>query len=169
MPGVQDSEEARRNYFTDLKVITNDGRELRFYSDLLKDRVVLISFFYLDCGTVCPIQNKNLSDLQNLLGDRLGKDILILSITVDPARDTPALVNAYARAWDSRPGRLFLTGSKLNVDWINYKLGGYVEDPRTHKTTFLMGNVRTGHWMTVRPDTRAAVIADNLLKLADER
>lgn len=169
MPGAKDSDATRRNYFTDLKVITNEGREVRFYSDLLKDKVVLISFFYLDCGTVCPLQNKVLAELQNMLGDRLGKDVLILSLTVDPARDNPGLINTYGRAWNAKPGRLFLTGSKINVDWINYKLGGYVEDPTTHKTTYLLGNVKTGHWMTVRPDTKARVLADNLLKLAEEK
>ena len=168
MPGSKDSDATRREYFTDLKVTTNEGKEVRFYSDLLRDKVVLISFFYLDCGTVCPLQNKILAELQNLIGDRLGKDILILSLTVDPARDTPSLVNAYARAWNARPGRLFLTGSKINVDWITYKLGGYVEDPKTHKTTYLLGNVKTGHWMTLRPDIKAKVLSDNLLKLADE-
>lgn len=168
LPGSRDSDALRRGYFTDLKVVTNEGREVRFYSDLLKDRVVLISFFYLDCGTVCPLQNKILAELQNLLGDRLGKDILLLSITVDPARDTPELVKAYSRAWNARPGRLFLAGSKANIDWINYKLGGYVEEPKTHKTTYLMGNVKTGHWMTVRPDTKAKVLSDDLLKLAEE-
>jgi len=168
LPGGQESDAARRSYFTDLKVTTNEGQELRFYSDLLRDKTVLISFYYLDCGTVCPLQNKILAELQNLLGDRLGRDILILSLTVDPARDTPKLVAAYGRAWNAKAGRYFLTGSKLNVDWINYKLGGYVEDPKTHKTTYLLGNVRSGHWLTVRPDTKARTLADNLLKLADE-
>lgn len=168
MPSAKDNDATRRSYFTDLKVITNEGREVRFYSDLLKDKTVLISFYYLDCGTVCPLQNKVLAELQNLLGERLGKDILVLSISVDPARDNPELVKAYARAWNAKPGRLFLTGSKVNVDWINYKLGYYTEDPPTHKTTYLLGNVKSGHWMTVRPDTKAKLLADNLLKLAGE-
>lgn len=167
LPGAKDSDAARRAYFTDLKVISNEGRELRFYSDILKDKTVLISFYYLDCGTVCPLQNKVLAELQNLLGERLGRDILVLSISVDPARDTPELVKAYARSWNARTGRLFLTGSKINVDWINYKLGYYTEDPPTHKATYLLGNVKSGHWMTVRPDTKARVLADNLLKLAE--
>lgn len=168
MPGSKDNDATRRAYFTDQKIVTNEGKEVRFYSDLLKDKVVLISFFYLDCGTVCPLQNKILAELQNLLGDHLDKDILLLSLTVDPVRDTPELVKIYSRAWNARPGRLFLTGSKANVDWINYKLGGYVEEPKTHKTTYLLGNVRTGHWMTVRPDTKAKVLSDDLLKLVEE-
>ena len=167
LPGAKDSDAARRAYFTDLRVTSNEGRELRFYTDILRDKTVLISFYYLDCGTVCPLQNKVLAELQNLLGERLGRDILVLSISVDPARDTPELVKAYARAWNARAGRLFLTGSKLNVDWINYKLGYYTEDPPTHKATYLLGNVKSGHWMTVRPDTKAKVLADNLLKLAE--
>ncbi len=169
LPSAKDSDATRRSYFTDLRVKTNEDRELRFYSDLLKDKTILISFYYLDCGTVCPLQNKVLAELQNLLGERLGKDILVLSISVDPARDTPELVKAYARAWNAKPGRLFLTGSKINVDWINYKLGYYTEEPPTHKTTYLLGNVKSGHWMTVRPDTKARVLADNLLKLAGEQ
>jgi len=169
MPGIKDSDASRRNYFTDLRVTTTDGKEQRFYSDLLKDKTVLISFYYMDCGTVCPLQNKVLAELQNLLGERLGKDILLLSITVDPARDTPELVKAYARAWNAKPGRLFLTGSKINIDWINYKLGYYTEEPATHKTTYLLGNVKSGHWMTVRPDTKARSLADNLIKLAEEQ
>jgi protein SCO1/2 len=168
LPGAKDSDAAKRSYFTDLKVVSNEGKELRFYSDLLRDKTVLISFYYMDCGTVCPLQNKILAELQSLLGERLGRDVLILSLTVDPARDTPALVSAYGRAWNAKAGRYFLTGSKLNVDWINYKLGGFVEEPKTHKTTYLLGNVKNGHWMTVRPDTKAKVLAENLLKLADE-
>ena len=92
LPGSLDSEGATRAWFSDLKLITQEGKEVRFYTDILKDRVVLINFFYTECKTIAALQSKVVSDLQALLGDRLGKDIFLVSITVDPARDTPEKV-----------------------------------------------------------------------------
>ncbi len=162
-------ERKRREYYTDLKLVTNDGREVRFYSDLLKDKVVLIHFFYVNCKTIAARQSKVLSDLQPLLGDRLGKDIFMVSITVDPANDTPEKVREYARVFVPRPGWTFVTGKKQNVDWINYRLGNYTENPEKHAALFLLGNLRTGHWLKDQPETVAKSLAEHLLSLADEK
>lgn len=163
-----DSESAKRDYFTDLKLITQEGREVRFYSDVLKDRVVVINAFYTNCMTVCPLQNKVLSDLQKLLGEDLGRDIFIVSITVDPERDTPGAVKEYAKVFAALKGWTFLTGAKVNVDWVNYKLGFYTGDPESHPATFLLGNVKTGHWMKLRPDAKAEALARHLRRLLEE-
>lgn len=163
------TDEAARAYFTDLKLTTHEGKVVRFYSDILKDRVVLIHFFYTNCKTVATLQTKVLSDLQPLLGDRLGKDIFLVSISVDPARDTLEHTRAYARAFAPRPGWTFLTGSKVNLDWVNYKLGNYKENPEEHETFFLLGNLRTGHWIKDKPETSARTLAEHLIQLADEK
>jgi protein SCO1/2 len=165
-PGVDDS--AKRNYFTDLKVMTHEGKEVRFYTDILRNRIVLISAFYLNCSTACPLQNVVLSRLQSLLGDRFGRDIFIVSVSVDPENDRPELVREYAKVFDAKKGWTFLTGKKINVDWINYKLGYYTEDPESHPTTYLLGNVGTGHWMKIRPDAKAETLAKHLLDLLEE-
>jgi protein SCO1/2 len=163
------TDDAARAYFTDLKLTTHEGKVVRFYSDILKDRVVLIHFFYTNCKTVATLQTKVLSDLQPLLGDRLGKDIFLVSISVDPARDTLEHTRAYARAFAPRPGWTFLTGSKVNLDWVNYKLGNYKENPEEHETFFLLGNLRTGHWIKDKPETSARTLAEHLIQLADEK
>lgn len=164
-----DDDDGNRKYFTDLKLITQEGKEVSFYTDLLKDKVVLIHFFYTNCPDVCPMQNEALASIQQILDDKLGKDIFIISITVDPDRDTPAVVKEYAQLFGATKGRIFLTGEKDNVSWINYKLGGYSEAPENHSTVFLLGNVKTGHWMKLKPDTTAKILAENLLKLLEEK
>lgn len=163
-----DHDRKRREYYTDLKLVTHEGREVRFYSDLLKDKVVLIHFFYVNCKTTAARQSKVLSDLQPLLGERLGKDIFLVSITVDPSVDTPEKVRDYARAFAPRQGWTFLAGKKENVDWINYRLGNYTPNPESHAAFFLLGNLRTGHWLKNQPETKAKALADQLITLANE-
>lgn len=151
-----------RPYFTDLRLVAQDGRELRFYADVLEGRVVLISGFYTNCTTVSPRQNLVLSRLQKILGERLGKEVFIVSITVDPQRDTPEKVREYAGAFRAGPGWLFLTGKPENVNWVNYRLGQYLEDPEKHLGVYIIGNLRTGLWVKASP---AAGVEDLLRQL----
>lgn len=165
----QDVEIAKRNYFTDLKLLTQDGKEVRFYTDVLKDRVVLLSFFYTQCKDACPLQSKVLADLQPMLGDHLGKEIFIVSLSVDPDRDSPAAMKAYAGKFHAQPGWLFLSGKKENVNWVIYKLGQYGgEDVKEHSTAYLAGNVKTARWKKVYPHAQAKTLALLLLSLAEE-
>ena len=80
---------AAQRYFTDTVLINQNGENVRFYSDLLKNRVVVINTFFTECVTVCPLLNRNMQAVQDRLGDRLNRDVLLLSISVDPATDTP--------------------------------------------------------------------------------
>src|SRR5262245_38874617 len=81
-------EDKARTYFTDLPVVAQDGQERRFFSDVLKDKVVLIYLFYTSCENTCPVINQALANVQDMLGDRLGSEIVLISITTDPTRDT---------------------------------------------------------------------------------
>lgn len=157
-----------RNYFTDLKLVTHEGEEVRFYSDVLANRVVLISGFYVNCKTVSPRQNLILSRVQKMLGERLGKDVSIVSITIDPERDTQEKVSEYARVFASRPGWMFLTGKPENVDWVNYKLGQYIEDLDQHKGVFLLGNLKTGLWMKASPKAQPNVLLAHIEELLED-
>ncbi len=163
------SGDSKRDYFTDHRLVTQDGKTLRFYTDLLRDKVVIINFFYVNCSTVCPLQGTVLNDLQTLLGDHLGRDIVMISITVDPEHDSPEVVRDYARVFNPKKGWVFLTGRKDIVNWVNYKLGGYTEVPAEHSTLYLLGNVRTGHWMKVKPDAKAKALAGYLMDLLEEK
>src|SRR5215472_5507124 len=158
-----------RSYFTDLPVIAQDGKERRFFSDVLKDKVVLIYLFFTNCENTCPVINQTLSNVQDLLGDRLGNDITLISITTDPARDTPPVVKEYSSYFDPRPGWLFLTGEKQNIETIVRRLGHTSADPTDHITFLMVGNVAKAKWTKLKPSASEAEIADMLRLLAEDR
>ena len=133
-------------YFTDVELITQNGQKVKFYSDLLQGKVVIINSFFATCQGSCLPLNQNLAKVQEALGDRLGKDVYILSISVDPAVDTPTNLNAYAKKLHARPGWYFLTGAKDNVDFALKKIGQFVDDKQDHLNIFIIGNERTGLW-----------------------
>jgi len=142
----QPAPSAAAKYFSDVELINQDGQKLRFYSDVLKDKVVIINAFFSTCTSVCPPMNRNLEKIQDALGDRLGKEVFLVSISVDPENDTPARLKEYSQRFHARPGWLFLTGKKENVDWALYKLGQYVETKNDHTTIVIIGNEPKGLW-----------------------
>ncbi len=133
-------------YFTDVILMNQDGERMRLYSDLLKGKVVVAHSFFGDCEGSCPVVMGALAKLQTWLGKRLGKEVHLLSMTVDPANDNPAKLKAYAQRLKAKPGWFFLSGAKENVDWALYKLGYYVEQRETHKNVVIVGNEATGLW-----------------------
>jgi protein SCO1/2 len=160
-------DEANRNHFTDHEVITHEGEKLRFYSDVLKDRIVLINFFYISCPTAPPGLVR-LSKTQELLGDELGKDIFFISISVDAENDNPLAVKEYAAKFNPQKGWIFLTGDKQDMDLINRKLGNRLRLPEGHIQNFVMGNLKTGSWMRMPSTAPPSAIADGLRSLRQQ-
>ena len=144
VPNTQENNAQR--YFTDTVLINQNGERMRFYTDLMKDKTVIIDTFFATCQASCLPMNRNLAQIQEGLGDRLGKDVNILSISVDPGVDTPALLKAYAKKLNAKPGWYFLTGDKESIEFILKKLGQFVDDKNDHLNIFLIGNNRTGLW-----------------------
>jgi protein SCO1/2 len=167
VPADLSREEKARQYFTDLTVTTQDGTQHRFFSDILKGKVVLISFFFASCKDACPLINAALGKVQELIGDHLGRDVLIISLTVDPVNDRPAVLKTYAERFAARPGWLFLTGDKQDVQTIAARLGNVAPDPRGHSTTLLIGNVDKARWFKVLTNQPEPAIAARLLSLID--
>jgi protein SCO1 len=137
---------AAQSYFTDTPLVDQDGRQLRFYSDLLKGKVVVINSFFTSCKDSCPVMAGTLARLQEKIGDQLGKSIYLISITVDPDADTPAKLKQFAEHMKARPGWEFVTGQKDDLELILRKLGQYPETRESHMSLFLIGNDRTGLW-----------------------
>jgi protein SCO1/2 len=147
---------AAREYFTDVQLITQNGDSVRLYSDLLKGKVVVINSFFGTCTASCPKMSGVLSGLQERLGDQLGRDIFLLSFSVDPEEDTPAKLKEYAERFHARPGWVFLTGPKANMDFALARLGQKSARKEDHLTVFVVGNDRTGLWKKVfGPSTTA--------------
>ncbi len=151
-------------YFSDVELINQDGQKMRFYSDVLKDKVVVINTFFTTCTGVCPPINRSLERVQEALGDRLGKDAFLISISVDPETDTPSRLKEYGRRFHARPGWIFLTGKKENVDWALYKLGQYVETKDNHTNIIIIGNEPKGLWKKAFGLAKA----DELMKIVED-
>lgn len=139
------------NFFSDATLVNQDGKQVRFYDDLLKDKKVMIDFIYASCTQSCPLQTAKLAQIQKALGSRIGRDIFIYSITLDPEHDTPEVLKAYAAKFHAGPGWLFLTGKQQDIDLIRNRLGerGAKEG---HGNTLRLGIVAAGLWMKLPLD-----------------
>ena len=166
---LRTDEKYQREYFTDLPLLTQDGKPVRFYSDMLQGKVVLISFIYTNCTEICPILMPNLVRIQELLGDRSGRDVSLISISVDPEDDTPEELKEYGKKYGAKPGWTFLTGKQENIDWVVYKLGQYAEDFEDHSMLFLLGDVKNARWAKMHGDMPPETIAARLLDLLEKR
>jgi protein SCO1/2 len=145
-PATKDTPSSAAKYFTDIELVNQNGEKMRFYSDLLQGKTVIINSFFATCQGSCLPITRNLEKIQEALGDRLGKDARIISISVDPTVDTPGELMAFGKKFHARPGWYFLTGSKENVEFVLKKLGQFVENKQDHYNIIIIGNDRTGLW-----------------------
>ena len=159
---------AAQIFFSERKLVSQRGEELAFYSDVLRDKVVVINFIFTQCTDSCPTETARLAEVQSLLGTRVGHDVSLISLSVDPQHDTPPVLREYAERFGARDGWLFLTGSKENVDDVLRRLGQLTQTRDSHTTLFILGNVATAHWIKLDPDTAPAEIARHVRLLADE-
>lgn len=159
-------DEKARTYFTDTVLLSHTGEEMRFYSDLLEGRTVVISFMFTSCADACPLINASLQRVQERLKDRIGKDIYILSITVDPDVDSVRVMSDYRKKYKAMEGWLFLTGTAKNLDIVGQKMG-QVYDKEAHLTALLVGNTKTARWRKIPANLSDAIIASQIKDIAD--
>jgi len=166
-PQATGADTAAARYFPDTTLINQNGKPVHFYSDLLKGKVVVITTIFADCGGVCPLIVERLAKVQEKLGDRVGRDVTLISISVDPVNDTPERLLAYAQHAGAKPGWHFLTGEKANVDLVLKKLGQYVESRDAHSNIIIIGNEPTGLWkkaFALAPSDQIIEIIEGVLK-----
>ncbi len=159
---------AARIFFSDRRLVTHRGEEVAFYSDVLRDKVVLINFLFTQCTDTCPTQTARVAEVQSLLGERVGRDVELVSLSVDPEHDTPEALRDYATRFGARDGWIFLTGSKSDVADVLRRLAQLSPTREAHTALFILGNVKTGHWMKMHPDAAPKDIARHLQWLAAE-
>src|SRR5690242_7937282 len=111
------------NYFPNVPVVTQDGERLMFYDDLVKGKIVVFSFIFTSCTDICPLTTARMSQVEDKLGDLVGREIFFYSMTVDPENDTPEKLKSFSKAFGAGPGWRFLTGKPEDVRAINYALG----------------------------------------------
>jgi protein SCO1/2 len=155
-------------YFTNTTFVTQDGKTVHLFDDLLKGKQVVINFIYTKCGDSCPLETARLGQVQKLLGDRMGRDVFFYSFSIDPKRDTPAELKSYAQKYHAGPGWLFLTGKKSDIEMVRQKLGlaahASENELTDHSTSLMIGNPSTGQWIrdssTDNPGYIATIVRD---------
>ena len=119
----------RRQALSNIPLMTHEGKVVRFYDDLIKQKTVMINFMYAKCADICPGMTANLKLVQKELGDRVGKDIFMYSISLEPEHDTPEVLKAYAELFHVKKGWTFLTGKKADIELLRKQLGFSFSDP----------------------------------------
>jgi cytochrome oxidase Cu insertion factor (SCO1/SenC/PrrC family) len=157
------------SYFGELALVDQDNKRVSLYRDLLKGRKVVLHSFFTTCGGSCPVVMRTLGKLQDKLGDRLGPEVTILSITVDPENDTPARLKEYAARVHAKPGWRFLTGTQEDVDLALKKIGQYVEQRDNHSPVVIAGNEGTGLWKKAFGLAEPEKVIDVLMSVVDDR
>ena len=130
----------------DLELVTQEGKRVKFKSDVVADKLVAMTFIFTTCTTICPIYNAIFSQLQTLLGERMGKDVVMVTLTLDPTRDVVGRMKRTAQKFGAQPGWLYLTGEKPNVDQVLKGLGAYFPNFEEHPPMALVGDGKTGTW-----------------------
>jgi len=139
-------ERIHQRYFPDLVLRTQDNKKVRLYEDLIKDKIVTINFFYAKCDGVCPGITANLVKVQKLLGDRVGRDLFMYSITLKPEEDNAKALKDYAEMYDMKPGWTLLTGKPDDIEILRRSLGFTNPDPKLDKDKSQhTGNIRYGN------------------------
>jgi protein SCO1/2 len=153
-------------YFKDVVLTDQNGHRVRLYEDVIKDRTIVMNSFFATCKGACPIMTQTYTSLQDRFAEHLGKDLMFVSITVDPTNDTPPKLAEYARKAKARPGWLLLTGSKEEVAHALKKIGQSSETPEAHMNIMIVGNDKTGLWKKAfalaKPDEIAAIVSSVL-------
>jgi protein SCO1/2 len=142
----------RAGYFPNAVFETQYGQKVKFYDDIIKGKLVVVNMMYTACTGICPSNTANLLTVQQALGDRVGRDIHMISLTLQPEIDSPAALQAYAKKYGVKPGWTFLTGKRPDMDLIRRKLGFYdtdaAEDAKLSRHTGMLtiGNEPLDRW-----------------------
>jgi protein SCO1 len=151
----------------DVQVITQSGDRLHFTTELVKGRTAIVTSFFTTCTSMCPITQESLARVARLLGPRLGKDVVIVSLSVDPEKDTPERMKAWGEKFHIGPGWVLASGSKGDMQSLLKSLGLFVDLPQRHQSLLMVGNASSG-WVRVSSWTPAEKLAELVEKIATD-
>jgi copper(I)-binding protein/cytochrome oxidase Cu insertion factor (SCO1/SenC/PrrC family) len=152
------------DYFPNVPLVTHEGETVHFFEDLIKDKIVVINFIYTHCPDTCPLETAQLVRVQDIMGDRVGKDVFFYSISIDPKNDTPEVLREYRKRF--KANWTFLTGKNEDITKLRKKLGLYIPEiqdgSNNHNVSMIIGNQATGRWMKRSPFENPYVLADQI-------
>jgi protein SCO1/2 len=163
------SSETAQVKFADVALVDQNGKTVRLEKDLVADKIVVMSFIYTSCTTVCPVVSSIMGKVQKQLGARVGTEVQLVSISIDPQRDDAKRLNDYARTFQNGPGWSWLTGSTQSVNETLKGLGSFSGDFKNHAPLILVGDGNSRHWTRYYGFTDPAVLTRQVEKLSGER
>jgi cytochrome oxidase Cu insertion factor (SCO1/SenC/PrrC family) len=155
-------------YFTDTQLITQDGKKVRFYSDMLKDRVVVMNTIFTNCKDACPLITEQMNRVRAALGKNFGKEVVFVSISSDPERDSPQAMKKFAAKHKADvPGWTWLTGKKADVDLVLKRLGQWSQEVEAHSTQLIVWNFKADRGKKMLPNVPPEMIATQIMVVAE--
>ena len=161
---AQTREKVSKFVIPDVNVVDQNGRQRKFYSELVKDKVVIVNFVFTTCTAVCPRSGANFRKLQSLLGERLGKEVFLISVSTDPETDTPKKLKSWGAQFSAKKGWTLVTGKKEQITPLLLALTGDGPNKGYHEPAIFIINDTIGAKRWVYGLEEPA----RVLKLADE-
>jgi len=155
----------RAQQIPDIRVVDQNGKQRHFYGDLVRGKVVVMNFVYTTCTTICPPLGATFGKLQKNLGERLGKDVFLVSVSVDPVTDTPERLRAWGAQFKAKPGWTLVTGDKAELDRLLRVLGVDAASPASHSAMVLIVNDRAALWKRVYGLGSTAALMNNIERM----
>jgi len=152
-------------HIAEARLVDIEGRPVDFARDVIADRIVAINFIYSSCRTLCPFSSAIFNAVQERLGNRLGKDVWLISLTLDPATDTPARLEAFAEQFEPKRSWLWLTGALADMDAVLKGLGVSAANFKEHAPLILVGDAKFGRWTRLNATPSAAQVEGELNRL----
>ena len=169
MPAKSASSESTQVKFADVALVDQNGKTVRLEKDLVSNKIVVMSFIYTSCTTVCPVVSSIMGKVQKQLGARVGDEVQLVSISIDPQRDDAKRLNDYARTFQNGPGWSWLTGTTQSVNETLKGLGAFSGDFKNHAPLILVGDGNSRHWTRYYGFTDPTVLSREVEKLSGQR
>jgi protein SCO1/2 len=163
------SSESTQVKFADVALVDQNGKTVRLEKDLVSNKIVVMSFIYTSCTTVCPVVSSIMGKVQKQLGARVGGEVQLVSISIDPQRDDAKRLNDYARTFQKGPGWSWLTGTTQSVNETLKGLGAFSGDFKNHAPLILVGDGNSRHWTRYYGFTDPTVLSREVEKLSGQR
>lgn len=167
--GAEQTAESARVHFIDAALVDQQERQVHLADEVVADRIVVIGFIYTSCTTVCPVVSAIMQKVQARLGERVGTEVRLVSISIDPLRDTPARLREYSRAYQAGSGWTWLTGPVQEVNDTLKGLGVWSADFADHQPVILVGDGRSGRWTRFQGFTDPSVLVAKVDELSAAR
>jgi protein SCO1/2 len=145
------------------------GEPVDFPADVIGDRVAVVNFVYTSCTTVCPVTSSIFSMVQRHLGEQVGEDVALVTITVDPIRDTPHRLQSFSKNFNPGSGWSWLTGEKRDVDRVLDAFGAYTVSFEDHPAMVMVGDESRGTWYRLYGFPAPEAIESRVRKLLQAR